>query len=105
MYGRVGLGMESVLSDVVQPISARAVIKARGVERCIFIYDGWMVAKLTYFFNTPSKNSNNAFVGGSSGRPRLSFSLLWLVSLAAKRLAGMSTPLSTDSSRCACALT
>ena len=35
---------------------------------------------LTYFFNTSSTNSNNAFVGGSSGRPRSSLSLLWLFS-------------------------
>src|SRR5439155_26196736 len=35
---------------------------------------------LTYFFNTSPTNSNKAFVGGPSGRPRLSLSLLWLVS-------------------------
>src|SRR5437867_2048585 len=34
----------------------------------------------TYFFSASSTNSNNAFVGGSSGRSRSSLSLLWLVS-------------------------
>ena len=34
----------------------------------------------TYFFSASSANSNNPFVGGSSGRPRSSLSLLWLVS-------------------------
>ena len=55
------------------------------------------------FFKASPTNSNNAFVAGSSGVPRLALIRLWLVSWAPKTLAGMPASFSTVPRRCACA--
>ena len=59
--------------------------------------------RLTHFFSTPETNSPSALVAGSSGRPRSSLSLTWLVSFAPKELTGTPAALSTAPSRNACA--
>src|SRR5207249_12170132 len=58
----------------------------------------------SYVFSDSPMNSNNAFVAGSSGRPRLSLSFVWLVSLAAKTLVGIPASFNTAARRCACAV-
>ena len=58
----------------------------------------------SYCFSDSAMNSNNAFVAGSSGRPRLSLSFVWLVSLAAKTLVGIPASFDTAARRCACAV-
>jgi hypothetical protein len=73
-------------------LSRRGVLKGRGNAYGCFIEQGsfvrlseWVesdrcIARLAYFFKTSATKSTNAFVGGSSGRPRFSLSLLWLFS-------------------------
>src|SRR5262249_57085085 len=58
-----------------------------------------------HFFRARSRNSNNAFVAGSSGRPRSALILLWVVSRAPKTVTGTPASFSTWPSRWACALT
>src|SRR5439155_25107697 len=44
----------------------------------------FLPSRRTVTFDLP-RNSNNAFVAGSSGKPRSALILLWVVSLAPKR--------------------
>ena len=48
-----------------------------------------------HFFSASPTNSNNAFVAGSSGRPRSALILLWVDSWAPKTLTGMPALFST----------
>src|SRR6266536_199916 len=57
-----------------------------------------------HFFSALPRNSNNALVAGSLGKPRSALILLWVVSLAPKTVTGTPAPFSTFPKRCACAL-
>src|SRR5262249_33026895 len=83
---------------------ARRSPSVKCVPKRTNVYGTSRVRRSLHFFRALARNSNKAFVAGSSGSPRSALILPWFVSRAPNTVTGTPASFSKLPNRCACAL-